>query len=278
MNKKHKRAIQAFIVYVVLSIGAIAMVLPFLWMFFSSFKDANSIFSYPPKWLPDKWNFKNYIDVWKIVPLGRWFLNSILIAGTVTVGNLFGSSLAAYAFAKLKFVGNKLLFGILLATMMIPYQVILIPTFLLMRNLGWVNTFKPMIIPSFAGSAFGIFLLRQFIMQMPQDLFDAARIDGANEGFIFLKIILPLLKPAMATLGLFTFVGSWNDLLNPLIYLYDVDKYTLPLGLTFFQTQYAGFWHYLMAGSVISIVPIIIVFFFTQNYFVEGIKLSGLKG
>ncbi len=149
---------------------------------------------------------------------------------------------------------------------------------LLMRNLGWVNTFKPMIIPSFAGSAFGIFLLRQFIMQMPQDLFDAARIDGANEGFIFLKIILPLLKPAMATLGLFTFIGSWNDLINPLIYLYDIEKYTLPLGLTFFQTQYAGFWHYLMAGSVISIVPIIIVFFFTQNYFVEGIKLSGLKG
>jgi len=279
MKRRHAimRIIRALIVYAVLSAGAFVMVLPFLWMFFSSFKDANSIFTYPPQFLPNRWHFENYINVWKVAPFARWFLNSVLVAVSVTIGILFGSSLAAYAYAKLEFLGKKLLFTVLLATMMVPYQVTLIPMFLLMKALGWVNTFKPLIVPSFAGSAFGIFLLRQFITQLPRELFDAARIDGASEGIISLRITLPLLKPALATLGLLTFLGSWNDLIDPLIYLYDVKKYTLPIGLTYFQGQYSAHWEYLMVGSVVSIVPIIIIFIFTQKYLVEGIKLTGFK-
>ncbi len=271
------RKMKILLTYTILIFGAFWTVLPFVWMFLSSFKDPNSIFTYPPEWIPKKWHFENYVEVWKIVPMGRWFLNSMIISFSVVIGNLFGSSLASYAFATMNFRGKKTLFLILLATMMVPYQVILIPMFLLMKSLGWINSFKPLIVPAFTGSAFGIFLLRQFIMQLPRDLFDAAKIDGANHFYIFTKITIPMIKPALATLALFTFIGSWNDLLNPLIYLYDKEKYTLALGLTYFQGQYAGYWHYLMAGSVIAVLPIIIVFFFTQRYFISGIKLSGFK-
>ncbi len=274
---KKNHLVKTIFIYLILGLGAIWMILPFLWMFLSSFKDQNSIFTYPPQWLPTVWHFENYLNVWKVVPMGRWFLNSIIVASLATFGNIFGSSLAAYAFAKIKFAGNKPLFLILLGTMMVPYQVIVIPMFLLMKHLGWVNTLKPLFIPYFTGSAFGIFLLRQFIIQLPDELFDAAKIDGAGDGIIFSKIVFPLIKPALSTLGLFTFIGSWNDLFNPLIYLYDKDKYTIALGLTYFQGQYSGSWHYLMTGSVIAVLPIVIVFFFTQKYFIKGIKLSGIK-
>ncbi len=274
---KNLQFAKTIFIYIILGLGAIWMVLPFLWMFLSSFKDQNSIFTYPPRWFPTVWHFENYIKVWKVVPMGRWFLNSIIVASLATFGNIFGSSLAAYAFAKIKFTGRKGLFLILLGTMMVPYQVIVIPMFLLMKYFGWINTLKPLTIPYFTGSAFGIFLLRQFIMQLPTELFDAAKIDGAGDSTIFLNIVLPLIKPALSTLGLFTFIGSWNDLFNPLIYLYDKDKYTIALGLTYFQGQYSGSWHYLMAGSVIAVLPIVIVFFFTQKYFIKGIKLSGIK-
>ena len=264
-------------IYLVLIIGAVWTTLPFIWMLFSSFKDPNAIFTYPPEWIPKHWRYQNYLEIWKVVPLAHWFLNSIFVAVLATLGNVIGSSLAAYAFALLKFKGRNALFNIVLSTMMIPYQVVLIPMFLLMKYLGWIDSFKPLIIPAFAGSAFGIFLMRQFIAQLPRELFDAAQIDGANAFQIFFRLVIPMIKPALATLGLFAFLGSWNDLLDPLIYLYTKNKFTLPLGLTYFQGQYAGMWHYLMVGSVIATVPIIIVFFFTQRYFVEGIKLSGLK-
>ena len=224
--------------------------------------------------------WRNYIDVWKVVPFARFYLNSFLVVACVTFGQVATSSLAAYAFARLKFPGRDKIFFAYLATMMIPGSVTMIPVFALMRMLGWIDTYKALIIPAIF-TAYGTFLLRQFFMTLPRDLEDAAKIDGCSLLGIFWRVTLPLSKTALATLTIFVALGNWVSFMWPLLVTNSIDKRTLPIGLAYFQEQYQYSgqpdWGLLMAGSLITMVPVIILFLFNQRFFVEGIKLTGMK-
>lgn len=266
------------IAYIFLAIGSLTMIIPFVWMISTALKSRGELFVYPPVWIPEKLQWVNFLTVFETLPFGQFFLNSMKVALLQTAGTLISCSSAAYAFARLRFWGKEALFAIVLLTMMIPGQVTMIPVFIIMRFLGWYDTHLPLWVPSFFGSAFGIFLLRQFFSTLPTELDDAAKIDGCNYLQIFCNIYLPLSKPALATLAVLTFMGSWNNLLGPVIYLKTIDKLTLTVGLTFFQGQYVTDYTLLMAGSLISIMPILILYVIAQKYFVRGIALTGIKG
>jgi multiple sugar transport system permease protein len=266
------------IAYAILTITAISMIFPFYWMVTSSLKTEVEIFQVPPKWIPIPPVWENYTYIFQTVKFGMYTLNSLKLGMLWTVGVVLSSAWAAYGFARVKFWGREPLFIITLAALMIPGQVTMIPTFLLMNRFGWVNTHLPLWVPAFFGSAFGIFLLRQFFLTIPQELMDAARIDGCSHFSIFWRIVMPLAKPALASLALLAFMGSWNNLLGPVIYLYDDYLYTLPLGLTRFMGHYVTYWAYTMAGGTVSLIPILILFLVTQKYFVQGVVLSGLSG
>lgn len=263
--------------HLILLAGALLMVTPFVWMLSTSLKAVGDTFVYPPEWIPDPVVWRNYLDMWTALPFGRFAFNSLKIATLATIGQLISCSMGAFAFSALKFKGRDVVFLMLIATLMIPYQVTLIPSFILYSKLGWVGTHLPLWVPAFWGGAFGTFLLRQFFMTIPLDLAESARIDGANIWQIYWKIYLPLAKPALATLAIFTFMWSWNDLLSPLIYVRELNQLTLTVGLSLFQNQYGGKWTLMMAGAVVSIVPILAVFFFAQKYFIQGIALTGIK-
>jgi len=263
--------------HLILISGAVVMVLPFLWMLSTSFKAPGKTFVYPPEWIPAPIVWENYPNMWTALPFGKFFIDSVKIAGLTTIGQLVTCSMAAFAFSILKFRGREFLFLLLIATLMIPYQVTLIPTFILFSKIGWVGTHLPLWVPAFWGGAFGTFLLRQFYLTIPIDLAESARIDGASIWQIFRYIYVPLSGPAMAALAIFTFMWSWNDLLNPLIYVAELDQLTLTIGLSFFQNQYGGKWTLMMAGAVVSILPILVIFFFAQKYFIQGIAMTGLK-
>jgi len=249
---------------------------PFIWMILTSVKDMSEIYVYPPKWLPTVFHFDNYEKVFEAAPFGRYYLNSLFVAVTVTLGQLVTCSMAAYAFARLKFWGRNVLFFIFLGTMMIPYNVTMIPSFMVLYWLGWVDSYQALIVPGLA-SAFGVFLLRQFFLTIPKELEEAAVIDGASKLTILRKIIVPLSKPALATLAIFTFMGVFNDFIWALIVLNSESMRTVQLGLAIFRDRYLTQWDLLMAGSVTAVLPILIVFFFAQKYFIKGITLSGLK-
>jgi ABC-type glycerol-3-phosphate transport system permease component len=276
-SRKLQARVSAVVAHIILISGAITMVIPFVWMLSTSFKAPGDTFVYPPEWIPDPLVLENYPNMWAALPFSRFFLNSMKIASLATIGQLISCSLGAFAFSVLKFRGRDLLFLALLATLMVPYQVTLIPTFILFSKLGWVGTHLPLWVPAFWGGAFGTFLLRQFYLTIPMDLAESARIDGANIFQIFRHIYLPLSKPAMATLAIFTFMWSWNDLLNPLIYVSELDQLTLTIGMSLFQNQYGGKWTLMMAAAVVSILPILIIFFMAQKYFIRGIALTGVK-
>lgn len=263
--------------HLILISGAVVMVLPFIWMVSTSFKAPGKTFVYPPEWIPDPFVWENYPEMWTALPFGRFFLNSVKISSLVTIGQLITCSMAAFAFSVLRFRGRDTVFLLLIATLMIPYQVTLIPTFILFSKVGWVGTHLPLWVPAFWGGAFGTFLLRQFYLTIPLDLAESARIDGASIWQIFRHVYVPLSGPAMAALAIFTFMWSWNDLLNPLIYVTELDQLTLTIGLSFFQNQYGGKWTLMMAGAVVSILPILVIFFFAQKYFIQGIAMTGLK-
>ncbi len=263
--------------HAILLFGALFVVVPFIWMLSTSLKAAGKTFVFPPQWIPDPVVWQNYPDMWNALPFNSFFLNSVKISTLNTIGQLLTCSMGAFVFSVLKFRGRDALFLGLIATLMVPYQVTLIPTFILFSKIGWVGTHLPLWVPAFWGGAFGTFLLRQFYMTIPLDLAESARMDGANIYQIFRYIYVPMSKPAMAALGIFTFMWSWNDLLNPLIYVAKLDQLTLTIGLSFFQNQYGGKWTLMMAGAVVSILPILIVFFFAQKYFIQGIALSGIK-
>ena len=276
-RKRLTKALENTIAYILLGIGGITMLVPFLWMISTSLKDAGAVFTYPPKWIPDPFVWKNYIEVLKVVPFARFYFNSIFVAVVVTIGQVFTSSLAAYAFSRLKFPGRDKLFFAYLATMMIPGSVTMIPVYVLLRLLGWVDTYKALIIPAMF-SAYGTFMLRQFFMTLPKELEDAAKIDGSGFFGIYWRITLPLSKPALATLTIFTFMGSWGSFMWPLLVTNSMELKTLPVGLESFQSIYTTDWTLLMAGSVMAMLPIVLIFIFNQRFFVEGIKLSGIKG
>jgi multiple sugar transport system permease protein len=265
--------------YAVVVFGAIVMVTPFLWMLDASLMTTPEITRQPPVFLPAEAQFQNFPLLLDVLPFPQLYLNSLIITGGTVLGVLFTSSVAGFAFAKYQFPGKNLLFYMILATMMIPFFITLIPVFYIIRQLGWINSFQGIIVPGIF-SAYGIFLMRQFIMTIPDELLDAARIDGASEPLIYARIILPLIRPALATLGTFTFIGSWNSFLWPLLVINNRDMMTVPLGLNslrLFAAQQVNL-NLLMAGTVLSVVPTLIIFVFLQRYFIRGIALTGLKG
>lgn len=284
LKSKRMRAKREFvhrvIIYAILTLGTLSMLLPFLWMLSTSLKEPQAIYTFPPKWMPDPVIFTSYLKVWKVVPFARFYFNSIFVALCVTAGQVMTSAFAAYAFSRLNFPGRDKLFFGYLATLMIPASVILVPVYILMVYFRWIDTYKALILPAMF-TAYGTFLLRQFFMTIPRDIEDAARIDGCSPFGIFWKIILPLSKPALATLTMFTALANWNSFMWPLIVSESAEKKTLPIGLAYFQEVYQYTqpdWSLLMAGSVLVVLPIIIVFLFVQRFFVEGIKLTGIKG
>ncbi|MCX6047865.1 MAG: carbohydrate ABC transporter permease [Chloroflexi bacterium] len=265
-------------VYAIILAGAALTLIPFVWMLSTSLKTRDQLYVYPPEWLPKPFDFESYRVLFDPLPFDTFFVNSAFIAVLSTLGTLLACSLAAYAFARLRFPGSNVIFGLLLATMMIPGQVLLLPLFILYKNINWLNTLYPLWVPAFFGSAFGTFLLRQFFLTLPSELTDAAKIDGCSHFGIYWRIILPLAGPGLATLGIFTFMGSWNSFLVPLIVISDTALRTVPLGLAALQDSGEVRLNAVMAASTLSVLPILLVFFFAQKYFVQGVVLTGIKG
>lgn len=278
MNNKSKKSIGTkTIFYGVLTLVSFIMIVPFLWMINTSFKESTKIFTF--QWLPDPFRWQNYLDVLEKTPFHLFYFNSIYIAVLVTIGTIFFGSLAGYAFAKLSFRGSSFLFLCLLSTMMIPVEVITIPLFLLMRDLGLINTHIPLIAIPILGPAgvFGVFVMRQFFLLVPKELEEAAKLDGCSYFRIYWNIMLPLAKPAIATLTIFTFLTSWNEFYEPLIYINSKELMTLPLALALFTDEVGTKWELLMSASVMATLPLLVVFFFAQKQFIEGVTMTGGK-
>ncbi|MGH2531275.1 MAG: carbohydrate ABC transporter permease [Thermomicrobiales bacterium] len=268
------------IAYVALSAMSLVALFPIIWMVSTSLKSAGDIFAWPPKLIPDPIVWQNYPNVFDVLPFGRFFVNTALYSTAVTIGQLVFCSLAGFAFARLTFPGRDVIFLLYLGTMMIPHTVTLVPSFILMRSFGWLDTIWVMTVPGMLGSAFGTFLMRQFFLTIPKELDDAAIIDGASRFRIYWQINLPLAKPAMAVLSVFTITYVWNDFVWPLIMLNSEELYTLTLGLSAFRgdIQSQTFWAELMAGAGMAVAPLILIFVFTQRFFTEGIALTGSGG
>jgi multiple sugar transport system permease protein len=286
-GNRGKRNYSHFFVHVILIAICALAILPFLWMLSTSFKTPDQNIAYPPQWWPRPFQWSNYLDVFRHGKANflLWTRNTLVIAVLGVAGTTLSSALVAYGFAKLRFFGRGPLFVLMLSTMMLPFPVTMVSLFTLFRWLGdttgvaWIGTFKPLWVPAWFGSAFHIFLLRQFFMTIPMELSEAARIDGCSELGIFWRIILPLSRPALAVVALFTFLGIWNDFLGPLVYLQRPEQFTLSLGLQNFQSKAGGTsWHLLMAASTLVILPAILLFFLAQKTFIEGIATTGTKG
>jgi multiple sugar transport system permease protein len=275
---KRSRRISQIIVYSVLVVGAAFCLLPLFWLVRSSMMNSLQIFEMPPKWIPSPFRLQNYVEALTTIDFFRFFRNTLIITVSCLFGALFSSSIGAYSYARLDWPGRKLFFSLLLASMMLPGAVTLIPTFIGWRFADLINTYVPLILPVWFGSAFDIFLLRQFYSTIPKDMDEAAYVDGAGPWTIFSRIIIPLSRPPLIVIGLFSFMNSWNDFMGPLVYLNEERKFTLALGLQMFQSLHSAQWHLLMAASTVVILPVIVVFFIGQRYFIEGITLTGIKG
>ena len=268
-------------VYLLLLIGAVTFTLPLIVMVFTSFKSFGEINTYPPSFVPREWVFGNYAEAWTYpnTDFTRWTLNTLILVGATLPGVLLSSSLVGYGFARLRFPGRNLWFLLTIASIMLPPQVTLIPLYILFHQLGWLDTFLPLIVPAwFGGGALNIFLMRQFFLGIPKDIDDAALIDGAGRFTIWWRIYVPLSRPVMVTVALLTTLGIWNDFLGPLIYLTKPENYTLALGLSRFQGQFVTRSDYLMAISTLMVIPMVILFIFAQRYIVKGFITSGVKG
>ncbi len=263
--------------YIFLLLLAASMLIPFLWMISTSLMGELEVYQFPPKFFPSQFHWSNFTEALTLQPFGRFFLNTLVVASVSVLGQLLFCSMAAYAFARLRFPWRNKVFSVYLGTMMIPAIVTIIPSFLLINSFGWMNTYWGLFSPTIS-SVWGIFLLRQFFLTIPRDLEDAARVDGASELTIFWRIVLPLSKPALATLAIFAFMGSWKDFLWPLIVTNRIDMRTVEVGIANFSTLYQTDWPHQMAAAVVVMLPIIIVFSFAQKYFVRGITMTGIKG
>jgi len=278
MNKnKSLKTAQTVFFYIALIFSALVMIVPFLWMLSTSVKANEFVLSIPPKFIPDPATLDSYRRLFEIFPMGRMFFNSMVVAILAMLGQLLTCSMAAYAFARIKFRANDILFLIYLATLMVPSQVTITPLFIMMRLFGWINTYQGLILPG-AFSAFGTFLLRQAFLTIPKELEEAATMDGASHWTIFWRIIIPLSKPSLATVAIFAFMNSWNAFLWPLFVVRDTVMMTLPVGLANLQGRYLTEWNLVMAGTVITVLPMFIVYLFSQQYMVKGFVNSGLKG
>lgn len=282
-NASLTRILGRILVYAITLALGVMFMLPFLWTVSSAFKPVRELYIFPPTWFPTDWQPQNFVQIWLLVPFAVWTWNSVVVATLNIVAEVIAAAAVAYGFSRFQFVGRNLLFVVLLSTMMLPIYVTIIPRFLLFRNLNWLDTLIPLVVPAFfGGSAFNIFLLRQFFMTIPRDFDEAAYVDGANSFRIFTRIIMPLSMPALSTVAIFSFLASWNNFIEPLIYLNTSENFTLPLGLTWFRVvpmeQGEPRDHLLMAASVTFTLPAVLLFFTAQRYFVRGIVMTGLKG
>ncbi|EOS7859873.1 carbohydrate ABC transporter permease [Enterococcus hirae] len=271
VNRQTKKIVS----YLLMMAIGIVLITPLLWMVFTSLKPMEEIVRYPPTFFPEKIVWQNYLDTITAFPFWRYARNTLLITVLVVFGNVLSNSFIAYGFAKLDFPGKKLMFALVLSTMMIPGFVTMIPQYVLFSKIGWVGTYLPLIVPSFFGNAFNIFLMRQFYLSINDELIEAAEIDGANHFYIWSRLMLPLTKPALITIAINSFNAAWNDFLGPLLYIQDQEKYTLQIGLQVFQNQATTQWNYLMAGATLVLILTILMFFFAQRYFIEGMDLTG---
>jgi ABC-type glycerol-3-phosphate transport system permease component len=278
--KPHPGLVSRALTYLILTAGGLMMLTPFFWLVSSSLKAPHQIYVFPPQWIPDPIQWNNYTEVFQVVPILQYAANTLTITILATTGVVLSSSLAAYSFARLRFPGREVVFAGILATIMLPFVVTMIPVYIMFTQLGWVGTFLPLIVPSWFGGPITIFLLRQFFRTIPMELEDAARIDGASRPRIFLQIILPLARPALTVVVVLSLLHNWNDFLAPLIYLQKRDMYTLALGLNSLQYFEGGLdWtHYVMVLATMMVTPVVIIYFLAQRAFVEGIVLTGMKG
>jgi ABC-type glycerol-3-phosphate transport system permease component len=263
--------------YLLLVALALPFLLPLLWMVSTAFKPPEMVYANPPQWLPRPITLDNFREAWGLLDFARFMRNSLWVAGLTVLGTLLSSSLVGYAFATLPGRGKRFLFTLLLATVMVPTSVTLIPLFVLFSKLGWVNTYLPLIVPHFFANAFYVFLFRQFFRGLPTELFESAELDGCNPLVSYWRIALPLSRPALATVAVFAFIGAWNDFLGPLVYLSTNETYTISLGLSLFQGTYYTQLHYLMPMSLVALLPVLALFFVAQRYFVQGIVTTGFK-
>lgn len=281
-RKKGNFQLLRILIYLILIVGSGVMIFPFLWLVRSSLMGTEQIFMFPPEWIPHPIRWSNYPEALTTVPFGRYFLNTMSIEVFVLAGTLFSSTLAAYSFSRLRWKGRELAFMMILSTMMLPYAVMLIPTFMMWKGLGALDSIIPLTVPSWFGTGingvFNIFLLRQFFMSIPRELDEAAYMDGAKPLTVLFRVIIPLSKPAIIVVSIFTFIAVWNDFLGSLIYLNSDLRFTLAIGLATFKGLYNAQWGYLMAASAAIVFPIIVLFFCAQRYFIEGIALTGTKG
>lgn len=267
--------------YAVLAVYAVIALMPFLWMIISSFKTQADLFQIPPEFSPTLLHsstpFENYRTVWADREFALYFRNSVIVSGLAAIGQVMTCALAGYAFAKMDLPGKNVLFAVVLATAFIPTEVTIIPEYLIMRELGWIDTWLPLIVPSFLVGAFGTFMLREYFGALPSDYGEAARMDGAGPWRVFLDIYLPLARPALISIFVIAFINNWDELLRPLLFLNSPEKYTVPLGLMRFFSQYEAAWHQLMAGSVLSVLPLVAVYIIAQRYVVSGFMGGGIK-
>ncbi len=266
------------LIYFILLSGAVILMIPLWWMITTSIKHPKEVFAFPPTLWPDTVQWHNYIEIFDKAPFALYIFNTSYVVVMDLIGTVLTASMVGYAFARLRWRGRDIFFLITLATMMLPGAVTMIPRFLIFNEMGWVDTFRPLWVPAFFGYPFFIFLMRQFYATLPHELDAAARIDGASEFGVWWRILVPLTKPALAACGIFTFNATWNDFLGPLIYLSSASKKTLALGLWIFRGPHRTDWHYLMAASMVAMIPVLVIFFFAQKYFIQGVTFTGIKG
>ena len=278
LGRTARARLAALGVYLLLLAGSVVMLIPLAWLVRSSVMGLSQIFIFPPEWIPDPWRWDNYPKALTTIPFARYFGNTLLILAPTVIGTLITASLAAFGFSRLQWPGRDWVFGVLLSALMLPYAVTLIPTFLLWARIGLINTYWPLVLPDwFGGTIFYVFLLRQFFLTLPRELDEAAIIDGANPLQVLRHVVVPLSRPALITVGIFSALFEWNDFLGPLIYLNDSRQFTLALGLAEFTGLYTSQWHLLMAAATVVIAPVLVLFLFAQRYFIEGITLTGIK-
>ena len=278
LGRTGRARLSALSAYLLLVTGSVVMLIPLLWLVRSSFMGLGQIFIFPPEWVPDPWHWDNYPKALTTIPFVRYFFNTLFILVPTVIGTLITASLAAFGFSRLQWPGRDWVFGVLLSALMLPYAVTLSPTFLLWARIGLINTYWPLVLPDwFGGTIFYVFLLRQFFLTLPKELDEAAIIDGANPLQVLRHVVVPLSRPALITVAIFSALFEWNDFLGPLIYLNDSRQFTLALGLAEFTGLYTSQWHLLMAASTVVIAPVLVLFLFAQRYFIEGITLTGIK-
>jgi multiple sugar transport system permease protein len=277
LSISQQRRLRRVLIHGALLAVVAALLLPLFWALSTSLKPVGDIYLFPPKWIPNPARWQNYVDAVTAIPFGRYLLNTVIITALTIFGKTLSVSLVAFAFSRLEWRGRDTLFFIMLATLMLPPHVTLIPHFILFKQLGWIDTFLPLVVPEFFGGPFMIFLMRQFFMTIPRDLDDAARIDGASSFDVYARIIMPMSVPVLLAVVILVFNNTWNDFLHPLIYLQSPNNFTLALGLRFFMGEASTSWHLLMAAALLTMLPVLILFFVGQRYFIQGIVFTGVK-